>query len=225
MEMLWFWGTGLRNEAWWWRCYFRKSIQHHFQVHRYSRWKRPIRSFVCRSCQERIMAAIDIWIFLSLSRCPLCSSTNVGCRLLLPCSFWGTALSAVLRLPVEAVMQLSKGQGKSVGNNFHFSHWDFYIPGREWEMRAVQGVTASCFIIFLVPARQIRFFLMLGCVRLSSWFCYPRLISWTFNSVPAIWGGSNYLAFTCLNIFASRVLAVPVGWFLNSVLKLLSGST
>lgn len=29
-------------------------------------------------------------------------------------------------------------------------------------MRTAQGVTASCFIIFLVPARQIRFFLMLG---------------------------------------------------------------
>lgn len=77
MEMLWVWSTGLRKAAWWWSCYFRKSIQHHFQVHRYSRWKRPIRSFVHPSCQEKTVVVIGIWSCVSLSRCPLCGVTNM----------------------------------------------------------------------------------------------------------------------------------------------------
>lgn len=67
---------GLENTARWWKRYFRKRIQHRFQVHRYCRWKRSVRSFVHPSCQERFMGAIDIWICVSLSRCPLCSSIN-----------------------------------------------------------------------------------------------------------------------------------------------------
>lgn len=108
----------------WWKCYFRKSIQHHFQVHRYSRWKRPIRSFVHPSCQERIMGAIDIWICVSLSRCPLCSCINTlaaDCSLL-AASESHTPPLTVLRVEAgSSRAQLSKGQGKSGSNNFRSS--------------------------------------------------------------------------------------------------------
>lgn len=40
--------------------------------------KKPIGSSVHPSCQKRITGAIDIWICVSLSRCPLCSSINIS---------------------------------------------------------------------------------------------------------------------------------------------------
>lgn len=96
-------------------------------------------------------------------------------------------------------------------------------------MRNENGPRSDSFVLHYLPgackANQVFPDVGRRCVRLSSWFCYPRLISWTFNSIPAVWQGSSYLAFARLNIIASWVLAVPVEWFLNLVLKLLSGST